>query len=100
MRRIIGTERQEVVGEQRKLHNEELRNLYPSQNVNFPHLSSMALGPSHFPHLSSTALGPTHFPLLSSTALGPTHFPLLSSTALGPTQPPIQRVKLKVNFNL
>ena len=45
MRRIFGPERQEVVGEQRKLHNEELCNLYPSQNMNFPHLSSTATQP-------------------------------------------------------
>jgi hypothetical protein len=33
LRRIFGSEREEVTGGWRKLHNEELRNLYPSSNI-------------------------------------------------------------------
>jgi hypothetical protein len=33
MRRIIGHKREEVAGGWRKLHNEELHNLYASQNI-------------------------------------------------------------------
>jgi hypothetical protein len=33
LRRIFGPKRDEVTGEWRKLHNEELHNLYPSPNV-------------------------------------------------------------------
>jgi len=33
MRRIFGPKRDEVTGEWRKLHNEELSDLYSSQNV-------------------------------------------------------------------
>ena len=33
MRRIFGPKREEVTGEWRKLHNEELSDLYSSQNV-------------------------------------------------------------------
>jgi hypothetical protein len=32
-RRIFGPKRYEVIGEWRKLHNEELRNLYSSPNI-------------------------------------------------------------------
>jgi hypothetical protein len=34
MRRIFGQKRDEVTGDWRKLHNEELYNLYSSQNCN------------------------------------------------------------------
>jgi hypothetical protein len=33
LRRIFGTKRDEVTGEWRKLHNEELHNLYSSPNI-------------------------------------------------------------------
>jgi hypothetical protein len=33
LRKIFGPKRDEVVGERRKLHNEELRDLYSSPNV-------------------------------------------------------------------
>jgi hypothetical protein len=33
LRRICGTKRDEVTGEWRKLHNEELHDLYPSPNI-------------------------------------------------------------------
>jgi hypothetical protein len=33
LRRIFGPKRDEVTGEWRKLHNEELNNLYPSPNI-------------------------------------------------------------------
>jgi hypothetical protein len=33
LRRIFGTKRDEVMGEWRKLHNEELYNLYSSPNI-------------------------------------------------------------------
>jgi hypothetical protein len=33
LRRIFGPKRAEVTGEWRKLHNEELRDLYPSPNI-------------------------------------------------------------------
>jgi hypothetical protein len=33
LRRIFGPKRDEVVGDRRKLHNEELHNLYPSPNI-------------------------------------------------------------------
>jgi len=33
LRKIFGTKRDEVTGEWRKLHNEELNDLYPSSNV-------------------------------------------------------------------
>jgi hypothetical protein len=33
LRRIFGPKRDEVTGEWRKLHNEELRNLHSSQNI-------------------------------------------------------------------
>jgi len=33
LRRIFGTKRDEVTGEWRKLHNEELNDLYCSQNI-------------------------------------------------------------------
>jgi hypothetical protein len=33
LRRMFGPKRDEVTGEWRKLHNEELHNLYPSANV-------------------------------------------------------------------
>jgi hypothetical protein len=33
LRRIFGPERDEVTGEWRKLHNEELHNLYTSTNI-------------------------------------------------------------------
>jgi hypothetical protein len=33
LRRIFGCKRDEVMGEWRKLHNEELHNLYSSQNI-------------------------------------------------------------------
>jgi hypothetical protein len=33
LRRIFGSKRDEVTGECRKLHNEELHNLYPSPNI-------------------------------------------------------------------
>jgi hypothetical protein len=33
LRRIFGSKRDEVTGEWRKLHNEELHNLYSSQNI-------------------------------------------------------------------
>ena len=33
LRRIFGTKRDEVTGEWRKLHNEELNNLYSSPNI-------------------------------------------------------------------
>jgi hypothetical protein len=33
LRRICGPKREKVTGEQRKLHNEELRNLYPSPDI-------------------------------------------------------------------
>jgi hypothetical protein len=33
LRRIFGTKRDEVTGEWRKLHNEELRDLYSSPNI-------------------------------------------------------------------
>jgi hypothetical protein len=33
LRRIFGPKRDEVAGDLRKLHNEELHNLYSSQNV-------------------------------------------------------------------
>jgi hypothetical protein len=33
LRRIFGPKRDEVTGEWRKLHNEELNNLYPSTNI-------------------------------------------------------------------
>jgi hypothetical protein len=34
LRRIFGPKKDEVMGEWRKLHNEELRDLYSSQSVN------------------------------------------------------------------
>jgi hypothetical protein len=34
LRRIFGLKRDEVTGEWRKLHNKELRDLYPSPNIN------------------------------------------------------------------
>jgi hypothetical protein len=33
LRRIFGSKRDEVTGEWRKLHNEELRNLYPLPSI-------------------------------------------------------------------
>jgi hypothetical protein len=33
LRRIFGPKRDDVTGEWRKLHNEELHNLYPSPNI-------------------------------------------------------------------
>jgi hypothetical protein len=33
LRRIFGPKRDEVTGDWRKLHNEELHNLYPSPNI-------------------------------------------------------------------
>ena len=33
LRRIFGTKRDEVTGEWRRLHNEELNDLYPSPNI-------------------------------------------------------------------
>jgi hypothetical protein len=33
LRRIFGPKREEVVGGWRRLHNEELRNLYASRNI-------------------------------------------------------------------
>jgi len=33
LRRIFGTRRDEVTGERRRLHNEELNDLYPSPNT-------------------------------------------------------------------
>ena len=33
LRRILGPKRDEVTGEWRKLHNEELKSLYPSPNI-------------------------------------------------------------------
>jgi hypothetical protein len=33
LRRIFGTKRDEVAGDSRKLHNEELRNSYSSPNI-------------------------------------------------------------------
>jgi hypothetical protein len=33
LRRIFGPKRDEVTGEWRKLHNEELNNIYPSPNI-------------------------------------------------------------------
>jgi hypothetical protein len=33
LRRIFGPKREEVVGDWRRLHNEELHNLYPSLNI-------------------------------------------------------------------
>jgi hypothetical protein len=33
LRRIFGPKRDEVTGDRRKLHNEELHNLYPSPNI-------------------------------------------------------------------
>jgi hypothetical protein len=33
LRRIFGPKRDEVAGDWRRLHNEELHNLYPSQNI-------------------------------------------------------------------
>jgi hypothetical protein len=33
LRRIFGPKRDEVTGELRKLHNEELRDLYPSPSI-------------------------------------------------------------------
>jgi hypothetical protein len=33
LRRIFGPKRDEVTGDWRKLHNEELHNLYSSQNI-------------------------------------------------------------------
>jgi hypothetical protein len=33
LRRIFGPKRDEVMGEWRKLHNEELRDLYPSPSI-------------------------------------------------------------------
>jgi len=33
LRRIFGPKREEVVGDWRRLHNDELRNLWSSQNV-------------------------------------------------------------------
>jgi hypothetical protein len=33
LRRIFGAKRDEVTGEWRKLHNEEVNNLYPSPNI-------------------------------------------------------------------
>jgi hypothetical protein len=33
LRRIFGPKREEVTGEWRKLHNEELHNLYPSTHI-------------------------------------------------------------------
>jgi hypothetical protein len=33
LKRIFGSKRDEVTGEWRKLHNEELRNLYSSPNI-------------------------------------------------------------------
>jgi hypothetical protein len=33
LRRIFGSKRDEVTGDSRKLHNEELHNLYPSSSV-------------------------------------------------------------------
>jgi hypothetical protein len=33
LRRIFGSKKDEVTGDLRKLHNEELHNLYPSLNI-------------------------------------------------------------------
>jgi hypothetical protein len=33
LRRIFGTKREDVAGGRRRLHNEELRNLYASPNI-------------------------------------------------------------------
>jgi hypothetical protein len=33
LRRILGTRRDDVTGDQKKLHNEELHNLYSSPNI-------------------------------------------------------------------
>jgi hypothetical protein len=33
LRRILGPKREEVIGEWRKLHNEELNDLYSSRNI-------------------------------------------------------------------
>jgi hypothetical protein len=33
LRRIFGPKRDEIMGDWRKLHNEELHNLYPSPNI-------------------------------------------------------------------
>jgi hypothetical protein len=34
LRRVFGPKRDEVTGERRKLHDEELRDLYPSPSIN------------------------------------------------------------------
>jgi hypothetical protein len=39
LRRIYGPKREEVAGGCRRLHNEELRNLYPSPNIVVPALN-------------------------------------------------------------
>jgi hypothetical protein len=43
LRRIFGLKRDEVTGEWRKLHSEELHNLYSSPNITLPNLTSYHL---------------------------------------------------------